>query len=72
MMKNLSLYTFAVKKPSENNDIKQMSSLSGIIHITGRNSAFTDSGSSVRPAYPGFIVINIPTLLSKEMLAPSN
>lgn len=64
--------TFAVRNPSENSEIRQISSLSGMIHITGRKSAFTDSGSSVRPAYPGFIVMNIPTFPSIAIFTPSN
>lgn len=64
--------TFAVRKPSENSEIRQISSLSGMIHITGRKRAFTDSGSSVRPAYPGFIVMNMPTFPSMAIFTPSN
>lgn len=34
----------------------------GICHKSNLNNAFKFSGNSVRPAYPGFIVINIPTV----------
>lgn len=33
-------------------------------------SAFRFSGSSVRPAYPGFIVINIPTVGTSVISSP--
>lgn len=39
--------------------------------VTGRNKAFRLSGSSVLPAYPGFIVINIPDLGSRAISLPS-
>lgn len=44
------VFTLAVKNPSENKDIKQINSKSGLMQVTGRKSALTDSGNSVRPA----------------------
>jgi hypothetical protein len=35
---------------------------SGTTIVTGLNKAFKLSGSSVLPAYPGFIVTKIPTV----------
>ena len=32
--------------------------MSGTITVTGRKSTLSDSGSSARPRYPGFIVMN--------------
>ena len=44
---------------------------SGTIIVTPRKSDFRFSGSSWRPAYPGFIVMNMPTSLSSLMTWPS-
>lgn len=41
--------------------------LSGTIIEIGLNMDFKLSGSSVRPAYPGFIVIKIPQVLINDM-----
>lgn len=42
--------TLAIRKPSEKSMISQICCRSGTMTTTGRNRAFTDSGSSVRPA----------------------
>lgn len=42
--------TLAARKPSEKSMISQICCRSGTITTTGLKSAFTDSGSSVRPA----------------------
>lgn len=41
---------------------------------TGLNKAFKLSGNSERPSYPGFIVINIPTVVTtfNSFLSNSN
>lgn len=44
------MFTLAMRKPSENSMISQICWRSGTMTTTGRNRAFTDSGSSVRPA----------------------
>lgn len=64
--------TFAIKKPSENNMISQICCMSGTMTTTGLNKDFTDSGNSVRPAYPGFMVMKIPTRWSIIISWPSN
>lgn len=38
----------------------------------GRNSAFKLSGNSVRPAYPGFIVMNVAQDITNLIILPSN
>ena len=45
---------------------------SGAIIATGLISAFKLSGNSVRPAYPGFIVMKIPQFGLHEMYCPMN
>lgn len=45
--------------------------LLGTIMLTPLNKAFKFSGSSTLPAYPGFMVMNSPTLASKLTLLPS-
>jgi hypothetical protein len=45
--------------------------LSGTIMEIGRNIDFKLSGNSVRPAYPGFIVIKIPQVLTNAISIPS-
>ena len=42
--------TLAIRNPSEKSMISQICCRSGTITTTGRNKAFTDSGSSARPA----------------------
>lgn len=37
-----------------------------------RKSVFKFSGSSVRPAYPGFIVMNKPTDVFRGIVSPKN
>lgn len=64
--------TLACKNPSENSLIMQMISRSGTMHTTGQNKAFTDSGSSVWPAYPGITVTNIPTFGSRAISCSPN
>jgi hypothetical protein len=39
-----------------------------VIMVTGRNSALRLSGSSVRPAYPGFIVMKMPVVAFRQGL----
>jgi len=58
--------------PSENNIISQICCRSGTIIVTGRKRAFKLSGSSVLPAYPGFMVMKIPVLASSTISLPSN
>ena len=64
--------TLAVSKPSEKSMISQICSRSGTIMVTGRKSALRLSGSSVRPAYPGFMVMKMPVRLSQAISLPSN
>ena len=52
--------------------ISQICCRSGTIHITGLNRALTLSGSSVRPAQPGFMVMKIPMRPSSAISVPSN
>lgn len=40
------------------------------VKIPYLNNVFKFSGSSVLPAYPGFIVINIPTVGANEISSP--
>ncbi len=63
--------TLAVSKPSENNMISQICSKSGTTMVTGRKRAFRLSGSSVRPAYPGFMVMKIPLRSSRAISLPA-
>ncbi|KAA6426226.1 MAG: hypothetical protein FRX49_04078 [Trebouxia sp. A1-2] len=49
--------TLAVSKPSEKSMISQICSRSGTTMVTGLKRAFRLSGSSVRPAYPGFMAL---------------
>ena len=52
--------------------ISMMSEMSGTIIDIGRRSAFKFSGSSERPAYPGFIVTKMPQVPSNLISFPSN
>ena len=52
--------------------ISQICCRSGTIIVTGRKSAFRLSGSSARPAYPGFIVMKIPVVDKMAISFPSN
>ena len=63
--------TLASTKPSENSMISQMSSRSGTTMTMGRNSALRLSGSSRRPAYPGFMVTKTPIFMSSLTSRPS-
>ena len=45
---------------------------SGSIIDTGRSIAFRFSGSSLRPAYPGFIVTNIPHVRISRISTPTD
>ena len=63
--------TLAVSKPSEKSMISQICSRSGTTIVTGLNRAFKLSGSSVRPAYPGFMVIKIPVRSSRAISFPA-
>ncbi|KAA6421357.1 MAG: hypothetical protein FRX49_08634 [Trebouxia sp. A1-2] len=62
--------TLAVEKPSENIMISAMRVKSGTIMDTGRNRAFRLSGSSERPAYPGFMVTKMPHAEFRRMSCP--
>ncbi len=59
-------------KPSDANMTSAIMVRSGAIIATGRIRAFKLSGNSVRPAYPGFIVINIPQLGLHGICVPIN
>lgn len=48
----------------------QISAKSGITIAQLLNNAFTLSGNYVLPAYPGFIVIKNPTVMTREILSP--
>ena len=48
-----------------------MSWRSGTITVIGRNSALRDSGSSARPMYPGFMVMNPEHPSSRGISTPS-
>ena len=52
----------ASKNPSATNMISQISRRSGTTIAHGRNNAFKFSGNSALPAYPGFMVMKIPTV----------
>ena len=67
-----AVLTLACKKPSHKSIVKTIISRSGTMHTTGRNSAFTEASSSVRPAYSGIIVANTPTFASRAISWPSN
>lgn len=67
ILKNSIPLTLAMRNPSENNIISQICCKSGTMTTTGLKRAFTDSGSSVRPAYPGFMVMKTPTLESRSI-----
>ena len=57
-----------MRNPSDSSMISQIWVKSGTMTTTGLNRAFTDSGNSVLPAYPGFIVIKIPANRQRELL----
>jgi len=57
--------------PSENSIISAISYKSAAIIEIGLNRDFRLSGSSDLPAYPGFIVINIPHPMLRGIVAPS-
>lgn len=57
--------------PSPNKLISAIILLSGTIIEIGLNMDFKLSGSSVRPAYPGFIVMNIPQVPINLISLPS-
>ena len=69
---NLCASTFAWTKPSACSSISQMFAKSGTTIAHGRKSAFRFSGSSVRPAYPGFIVMKAPTVGISAISSSSN
>ena len=54
------LRTLHCENPSPNRIISEIMAESGTIIAMGLNMLFKLSGSSVRPAYPGFMVIKIP------------
>ncbi len=62
--------TLELVNPSVNKSISDINSESGTVIATGRNRAFKLSGSSVRPAYPGFIVMKKPQLRSSFISRP--
>ena len=66
----MCMSTLAVEKPSENIMISAMRVKSGTIMETGRRIAFKLSGSSERPAYPGFMVTKIPQAEFRRMSCP--
>lgn len=57
---NFLAKSLASINPSATNIISHIKAKSGTTIAQGLNSAFKFSGSSVRPAYPGFIVMNSP------------
>lgn len=63
--------TLAVSKPSEKSMISQICSRSGTTMVTGLKRAFRLSGSSVRPAYPGFMVMKMPLRSSRAISLPA-
>jgi hypothetical protein len=48
----------------------QMSYKSGTTTVIGLNNAFNPYGSYARPRYPGFMVMNTPQVLSREISSP--
>ena len=58
--------------PSDVSMISQIISFSGTIIEIGLNSDFKLSGNSERPAYPGFIVINIANWSFNGISSESN
>lgn len=58
--------------PSQNKLISAIMLLSGTIIEIGLNMDFRLSGSSVRPAYPGFIVMKMPHVCTNFISYPSN
>ena len=59
---NLMESTRAFVKPSAMSMFSQISAKSGLIMAQLRKSALRFSGNSVRPAYPGFMVIKNPVV----------
>ncbi|TNN52943.1 hypothetical protein EYF80_036881 [Liparis tanakae] len=55
-----------MRKPSEKSMISQICCRSGTMTTTGLKRALTDSGSSVRPAYPGFMSMPSPQLVTTQ------
>ena len=64
---NLTDRILAVSKPSAMSMFSQMIMMSGTTIAQDLNRAFKFSGSSVLPAYPGFIVIKNPTVSLREI-----
>jgi len=64
--------TLAVVKPSLKSMFSAIKVKSGSIIDTGRSIAFRFSGSSLRPAYPGFIVTNIPHVRISRISTPTD
>ena len=60
----------ASKNPSATSMISQIKRRSGTTIAHGLNNAFKFSGSSALPAYPGFIVINTPTVFVNGISSP--
>jgi len=63
--------SLAYENPSDINIFSQISTNSGTTIAHDLNRAFKLSGSSVLPAYPGFIVIKNPTV-SYNPISPSS
>lgn len=64
--------TLVFSKPSAKSVISAIIVESGVTIAIGRNIDFKLSGSSVRPAYPGFIVIKMPQDQTSFIIFPSN
>ena len=69
-MTNLIASFWAVWKPSDISMFSQMGLRSGLIIAQLLKSAFKFSGNGVRPAYPGFIVIQKPHVGMRSMIVP--
>lgn len=69
---NFLLRVLALVKPSDINIFSQIKMSSGTTIAHDLNKAFKFSGSSVLPAYPGFIVIKNPTVNFKHISSSIN
>lgn len=69
-MTNFTARARALTKPSAISMFSQIGRRSGRIIAHDRNNAFRFSGSSVLPAYPGFIVMKNPQVGTMDTASP--